>query len=437
VSAFTIGADGALTVISGSPFGAGTNPAAVAIDASAKFVFVANSNSSDISTYAIASGGALSAVVPGPIRARLGPASLALSSGSARVTYTPTFAYVADNAFPPGVSALSVRAANGALTEVEGSPFGSGAPRHLAASPDGRFVYTANLDGTNTVGEYSINPTTGALTTMGTIATGSAPHGIAVDPSSRFVFASGIDTNAIYAYTINSKTGVLTSVVGSPFSGVNSPIALSVDPTGRFLMAAEACCANTAGISVFTVNSKTGELKLVPGSPFLPPTGTSEPTSVKVDPTGRYVYVANGEPFGTGGVTAYSINASTGKLTLTGRVLPGGVGPFGIATDATGKYVYMADADNTVSNSIYGYTIDNATGALTAMKGSPFPGGGPGTSTQGITVEASGKFLYVADTVQLLGYSIDSSTGMLSFLSTSPYNAGPGPCDVKTIWTIH
>jgi hypothetical protein len=50
----------------------------------------------------------------------------------------------------------------------------------------------------------------------------------------------------------------------------------------------EACCANIAGVTVFGINATTGKLTVVKGSPFLPPPGDSEPSSVTVDPTGRY-----------------------------------------------------------------------------------------------------------------------------------------------------
>jgi 6-phosphogluconolactonase (cycloisomerase 2 family) len=194
-------------------------------------------------------------------------------------------------------------------------------------------------------------------------------------------------------------------------------------------MVAEDCCADTAGITVFNINPVNGKLTVVAGSPFLPPTGTSEPSSVAVDPTGRYVYVANGGTFGTGGATAYSINANSGKLTLLGTELPGGTAPWGIATDVTGSYVYMTNNDST----IYGYAINNATGHLTKITGSPFTATAP---TRGITADPSGKFLYIANSLQLLGYSINAKNGALTVLSSSPYTAGNGPMDLSVTGTI-
>jgi 6-phosphogluconolactonase (cycloisomerase 2 family) len=430
ISEYTLNAaTGALTAISGSPVTTDSAPSTITVDPSGMFVFAGNKTSDDVSMFTLnGTTGALTAIVPGPTRARKGPVSMVVSVGSTPITYTPSFAYVAD--FEGGVPTLAVNATTGDLTAVSGSPFGKGDPRVVAMSPNGKFLYTANGDGSNTVGEYTVDDTTGALTSIGTIAAGNSPYAVAVDPSGRFVYAVCINTNGVYGYKINQKTGVLTKIAGSPFTtDVGSPDYVTVDPTGRFVLVAEGCCANTAGISVYTINTTTGGLAAVAGSPFLPPSGTSEPSWVTVDPTGRFAYVANGGSFGTGGITAYSISATTGKLTLIGSPLPGGTAPWAVTTDVTGKYVYMTNNDATID----GYAINNSTGGLTALSGSPFSAS---VATRGIAPDPSGNFLYLSNGEQLLGYSIDASTGAITELTTSPYSAGIDPLSVFVAGTI-
>ena len=433
VSEFTLNSTtGVLTKISGSPVSAGSAPVAVSVDPSGRFVFTGNTTSDDVSGFALnGSSGALTALVPGPIRARTSPVSLVVSSGTTKITYTPSYAFVADfEGFSGAVPVLSVNASSGALTVIKGSPFGTGTPRAIAASVNGQFVYSANSDGSNTIGEYTVNTATGALTSVGTIANGDSPYGVAIDPSSRFVYAVAIDTNGVYAYSINAKTGVLTAIKGSPFtSDVVAPDSVAVDPTGRFLVVGEGCCADTAGVTVFTINPTTGKLTVVKGSPFLPASGVSEPSGVVVDPTGRFVYVANGGSFGTGGATVFGISASTGKLIAVGSVIPGGLAPWAITTDVTGSYVYMTGNDS----SIYAYAIDNTTGELTNITGSPFAATAP---SRGITADPSGKFLYVANSSQLLGYGITAGKGTLKVLSGSPFTAGNGPLALSVMGTI-
>jgi len=436
VSEYSINAtSGVLSKVSGSPVGAGAAPAAISIDPSGKFVFVGNKNSNDISSFSLGNSGALTALVPGPHRARKGPAALVVSSGSTDVTYTPRFAYVANFGIgATAVPAFSVNPGTGALTTIKGSPFGTGSPQSLASAPNGKFLYTANDDGGDTVGEYTVNQTTGALASVGTILGGSGASFVTVDPTSRFVYQVGGNTDGVFAYSINPTTGTLRNISGSPFtSEISAPFGVAVDPTGRFLLVVNSVsCQNCAplGITVFAINPNTGALSVVPGSPFLPPAGVFSLTAVTVDPTGRFAYLVNNE--GTCCVSSYSINSSTGTLTLVGTTLPAGINPEHIATDVSGEYAYVTGNDDQV----FGYTISNTTGALTAIAHSPFLC--PSCGTQGLRADPSSKFLYVADRFHITGYSIIAVTGILTELPTSPYLTGSGsdPFDITVIGTF-
>ena len=46
---------------------------------------------------------------------------------------------------------------------------------------------------------------------------GSGPRGVVVDPSGKFVYAANEGSNNISAYSINATSGALTPVTGSPF----------------------------------------------------------------------------------------------------------------------------------------------------------------------------------------------------------------------------
>ena len=60
-------------------FPAGLGPLSVAVDPMAKFAYVANIDSNDISAYSIASNGALTPVPGSPFAARVKPASVAIT----------------------------------------------------------------------------------------------------------------------------------------------------------------------------------------------------------------------------------------------------------------------------------------------------------------------------------------------------------------------
>jgi Lactonase, 7-bladed beta-propeller len=133
VSAYRIGANGALMPVAGSPFAAGSGPFAVAVDPTGKFAYVPNFGDDNVSAYSIGANGALTPVAGSPFAA---------GSGSHSVAVDPTgkFAYVV-NFGKNNVSAYSI-GANGALTPVAGSPFAAGNnPNSVAVNPTGKFAY--------------------------------------------------------------------------------------------------------------------------------------------------------------------------------------------------------------------------------------------------------------------------------------------------------
>jgi 6-phosphogluconolactonase (cycloisomerase 2 family) len=177
VSAYSIGSNGALMPVPGSPFAADSGAVSVAVDPTGKFAYVANNFANNVSGYSIASNGALTPVPGSPF-----------AGGGFSVAVDPTaqFVYVANGS---AVSAYNI-ASNGDLTPVPGSPFaaaGAFSSWRLAVDPTGKFVYVTNNSGPpsgNTVSGYSI-ASNGALTPVpgSPFATGFAPYGVAVDPN--------------------------------------------------------------------------------------------------------------------------------------------------------------------------------------------------------------------------------------------------------------
>jgi DNA-binding beta-propeller fold protein YncE len=155
-----------------------------------------------------------------------------------------------------------------------------------------------------------------------------------VDPAGKFAYVANYQDATVSGYSINAATGALTSVLGSPFptSGCGAgeslcfPTSVAVDPTGKFAY------VSFGNISGYTINATTGALTPIPGSPF--PAGGGPASQgigqVAVDPTGRFAYVANESDKGVWG---YTINATTGALTaIPGSPFPGGILPFSAAT---------------------------------------------------------------------------------------------------------
>ena len=149
VSVFSVGSDGALTPVSGSPFATGTGPFSVAFSPGGGLLATANEFDGTVSVFSVASGGALTPVSGSPFATGTGPFSVAFSPGGG----LPATA----NEFDGTVSVFSV-GPGGALTPVTGSPFGTGiGPVSVAFSPGGGLLAIANFIG-NTVSVFSVGP---------------------------------------------------------------------------------------------------------------------------------------------------------------------------------------------------------------------------------------------------------------------------------------
>jgi 6-phosphogluconolactonase len=356
------------------------------------------------------------------------------------------FAYVV-NYTSRDVSGYTIDSTTGALTPISGSPFPAEAAEigalSVAVDPTGRFAYVLNHGGPDSVSGYAIDPSSGALTFISRFAFPvlTAPTAVAVDPSGRFVYVANATGGAfpggnVLGFTINSTSGELTPVPGSPFPLPvrSAPRSVAVDPSGRFVYVANSF---GTGVSGFRINSTSGALTAI--STFPVPV-LSDPQSVAVDPSGRFAYVA-ARSFPFSFLLGYGINSTSGALTpISGLPFPAGSLPESVAVDPSGRFVYVASvvsAGTGLRGNVSGYTMNSTSGELTPVPGSPFPL--PEVSLpQSVAVDPSGRFVYVANPSgfpfdfggNVSGYTIDAVTGALTPMSGSPFVAGTRPVSI-------
>lgn len=210
---------------------------------------------------------------------------------------------------------------------------------------------------------FTIDKFTAALTQVSpNVTLPCVPHDLAVAPSGAWIglTCDGTSGGEIVSLTRDAATGAL----GTPqeFStGGDSPQGIAVTPDGNFVVAVN---QGTSTVSVFSLDSGTGVLTAVSGSPF---GSGNQPGPVAIDPSGKFVFVGN-----TGGnsLSAYSIDTSGNLTALAGTPIALGVNaqPSSIAVDPADKFVFVS----IVPKQIAGFTLDSSTGALTAVTGSPF-----------------------------------------------------------------
>lgn len=444
-----------------------------------RFAYVANQRSNTVSIYTVnAVTGQLRAngyVTAGTASTTVLSATL---DPLGRFVYVVNESTSTSSTSTPGtISTYTINPATGALTNTSATTTDGAFPSDATVDPSGRFVYVANEgNDTSTLGtisSYTINQVTGALTKSGTVFqnNGDSISPIFIDPLGRFAYeADGDDSSTstpitFSTYTINPTTGTLTNTSAVSDIGIN-PSAAALHPSGQFAYVAnESSSTSTPGtISTYTINPNAGAFTNI-GTVA---TDVGKPSSAVVDPSGRFVYVVNEGTKGTSTpntISSYTINPNGTLTTIVGTPVVAGLGQPSVTVDPSGKFVYVANGG---SNDVSVYNIDPKSGVLTptgeirtqlgpgsiAISGGqspvtyipkfayaantqltdnilPFkinpdgtltPTGTPmttGTSTSAITADPTGRFVYVANANDIFAYTVNAMSGDLTQIGTS------------------
>jgi 6-phosphogluconolactonase len=271
----------------------------------------------------------------------------------------------------------------GSLSVLTNSPYNNGvAVISSAITPGNTFLYAGTSSG---IFIYAINGD-GSITVQngGSIAAQDViPTAMQVDGTGSFLLVAGVSTSftaqAIGIYQINSTTGLLTAVTGSPlalYTGnastatVLTPTAMLITPDNSYVYVSLA----SLGVQVLTLGSG-GALSTGSAPTILPPYSTSSSPAdygLASDPNSSFLFVGE---FNTG-LRVLSIGSGGGLKEVSGSPHAVGTGPAGVILDSTGSYVYVA---NKGSNNISAFTLIAASGQLTPISGSPSV---PGDSCQ-------------------------------------------------------
>ena len=303
--------DGSITPMGNPNFATGSQPSSIVIHPPGDFAYIANFAGNNVTLLDVNSGnGQLSVpvstlVVPPPTPPNIfntgtGPVAMAIAPGA-------PFLYVL-NQGSANISAFTIDPGNGNLGAVTNSPFTvPAAPQAIVISPKGNFLYVSN-PAANSISGFSVDTSKGSLTSLGAplvLGTGVTPVFMTINPSGRFLFAADSAHNAVLGFTIQSN-GSLTAMSGSPFPSGLQPKALTTDAQGAFLFVAN---FGSNDVSAYVIDSGSGALGQISGSPFT--TGGAGPGFLTT--AAGYLYVADQ---GTNDVAAFLIGTN-GKLSKT------------------------------------------------------------------------------------------------------------------------
>jgi len=297
---------------------------------------------------------------------------------------------------------------------------------------------------------YKVGGVVSGLTGNGLVLQNNGGDGLSITRNGAFVFATELPDNAAYSVTVRQQPtdpAVNCIVMNAGRAGVVP----NADVTEvSVVCAATAKSAYVGYIDSASTMPATATLGIDPrsGALTLNQTQVGKPAPYVLAAGGQYAYT-----LGDGGIDGYAIDPlSRSLLTIAGSSFgvdavppdqacsyPGsGCSAFGIdylVADPRGPYLYAyylqwgpCCPQIPVVSSIVPFSIDPATGALTVL--SPIGGGFP---TDGIRIDAGGRYLYSADEANihlsdaggLRYYSIDETSGALTYSGVD--SAAPSP----------
>jgi 6-phosphogluconolactonase len=158
------------------------------------------------------------------------------------------------------------------------------------------------------------------------VPAGTGANFIAIDPSGKYAYVANLNGNSISEYAI-AANGTLSPLTPATVTTTN-PRSIAIDPKGPYVYVANGTSElnSTVGQSVsqYTI---AGTGALTPMTPATVAAGIGA-SSVTVDPTDQYVYVAN-----RGSVSPYTPGSTVSQYVIGAT---GGLTPLGTATVAAG-----------------------------------------------------------------------------------------------------
>jgi 6-phosphogluconolactonase len=250
------------------------------------------------------------------------------------------------------------------------------------------------------------------------------PSFVAIDRSGRFLYSSHGDGTHATVFRIDEATGRLTVMNRQPTGGVNGAH-ISIDPTGRFVAIANYA---TGGLALLPIGSDgslgplsdTAVMTGTPG-PHKTQQESSHPHHCPFDRSGRFIVVPDK---GLDRVFLYRLDAQKGKLipgsppSVASRA---GAAPRHVDFHSTRPFAYVInEIDSTIA--VYRFEPDN--GELKPLQILPtlpttYTGNNSGAE---VVVAPSGRFVYGSnrghDSIAI--FAIDQTTGLLTSVGWEP-----------------
>ncbi len=279
------------------------------------------------------------------------------------------------------------------------------------------YVGTYTRQASKGIYAYRLDTTTGVLTSIGVAAEASNPSFLAVHPKQRFLFAVGENAKGtVSAFSVDRVTGLLKTLNTVSAKG-SGPCHLTLDRTGKWLFVANYGDGSTAAFPVRS-DGTLGE-----ASAFVEHTGSSINPARQAGPHAHSVNISGDNRFlivtdlGLDKALIFRFDVAKGTLTQNEPAfakVAAGSGPRHLALSPSGKFAYVL---NEMTTTVTSLAYDKRRGSLREIQTiSALPAGFSGTNSGAeIAAHPRGRFLYSSnrghDSITV--FSIDSKSGVL------------------------
>ncbi|GAB3246946.1 lactonase family protein [Larkinella harenae] len=243
-------------------------------------------------------------------------------------------------------------------------------------------------------------------------------------------------SEGIYVLEFDRARGSLSQI--QTVSNAKSPSFLAIHPSGNYLYSVNEAAANSGGVSSYSIEPKTGKLTMMNQQS----SHGRGPCHIAVDQTGKLAFVSN---YGGGTFTVLPIQ-NDGKLGLATDTLKyEGKGTnaqrqekphiHSATVSPNNRFVYVCDLG---TDRVYIYEFDKASGKVKPAA-TPYASVSPGSGPRHIALHPNGKFLYLVEelTSSVATFAIDSKTGALKLLQDNVKTLPADFTDKNTSADIH
>lgn len=243
-------------------------------------------------------------------------------------------------------------------------------------------------------------------------------------------------SEGLYVFSFDRQSGTMQQV--QSVSNTKSPSFLALHPSGRYLYSVNEGAEKSGGVSSYTIEKKTGKLTYMNSQPSL----GGSPCYISIDHTGKTAFVAN---YGGGSMVVLPIQ-DNGKLSpSTDSIQNNGSGPnaqrqerahvHSATVGPDNRFVYVADLS---TDKLHILNIDPKTSTVKPAT-VPFVAVKPGSGPRHFAIHPNKKYAYLAEELasSIAVFRRNPETGALTLMQDNVPTLPTGFSGQNTSADIH